>query len=29
MSVRGGVSATNWPLVRRSPTDCGVSLCVI
>jgi hypothetical protein len=23
------VSATNWSLVRRSPTDCGASLCVI
>jgi hypothetical protein len=23
------VSATNWTLVQRSPTDCGVSLCVI
>jgi hypothetical protein len=23
------VSATSWSLVRRSPTDCGVSLCVI
>ena len=22
-----GVSATDWPLVQRSPTDCGVS-CV-
>jgi hypothetical protein len=22
------VSATNWSLVRRSPTDCGASLCV-
>jgi hypothetical protein len=21
------VSATNWSLVQRSPTDCGVSLC--
>ena len=21
------VSATSWPLVQRSPTDCGVSLC--
>jgi len=20
------VSATSWPLVQRSPTDCGVSL---
>jgi hypothetical protein len=23
------VSATSGPLVRRSPTDCGASLCVI
>ena len=23
------VSATNWSLVQRSPTDCGASLCVI
>jgi hypothetical protein len=23
------VSATDWSLVQRSPTDCGVSLCVI
>jgi len=23
------VSATDWSLVRRIPTDCGVSLCVI
>ena len=23
------VSATSWSLVQRSPTDCGVSLCVI
>jgi hypothetical protein len=23
------VSATSWSLVRRSPTDCGASLCVI
>jgi hypothetical protein len=23
------VSATNWTLVQRSPTDCCVSLCVI
>jgi len=23
------VSATSWPLVQRSPTDCGASLCVI
>ena len=23
------VSATNWSLVQRSPTDCGTSLCVI
>jgi hypothetical protein len=23
------VSATDWLLVRRSPTDCGASLCVI
>ena len=23
------VSATDWSLVRRSPTDCGASLCVI
>jgi hypothetical protein len=23
------VSATSWLLVQRSPTDCGVSLCVI
>jgi hypothetical protein len=23
------VSATSWSLVHRSPTDCGVSLCVI
>jgi hypothetical protein len=23
------VSATGWSLVRRSPTDCGASLCVI
>jgi hypothetical protein len=23
------VSATNWLLVQRSPTDCGASLCVI
>ena len=22
-------SATSWSLVQRSPTDCGVSLCVI
>jgi hypothetical protein len=22
------VSATSWPLVQRSPTDCGASLCV-
>jgi len=22
-----GVSATNWSLVQRSPTDCGVSVC--
>jgi len=22
------VSATNWSLVQRSPTDCGASLCV-
>jgi hypothetical protein len=23
------VSATDWSLVQRSPTDCGVSLCMI
>jgi hypothetical protein len=23
------VSATNWSLVRRSPTECDASLCVI
>jgi len=23
------VSATDWSFVQRSPTDCGVSLCVI
>ena len=23
------VSATSWSLVKRSPTDCGASLCVI
>jgi len=23
------VSATNWSLVRRSPTDCGASLYVL
>ena len=23
------VSATDWSLVQRSPTACGVSLCVI
>jgi hypothetical protein len=23
------VSATGWSLVQRSPTGCGVSLCVI
>jgi hypothetical protein len=23
------VSATSWSLDQRSPTDCGVSLCVI
>ena len=23
------VSATSWSLVQRSPTECGVSLCVI
>jgi len=23
------VSATSWSIVRRSPTDCGASLCVI
>ena len=23
------VSAMSWPLVQRSPTDCGASLCVI
>ena len=23
------VCATSWPLVQRSPTDCGASLCVI
>ena len=23
------VSATDWTLVQRSPTDCGTSLCVI
>jgi hypothetical protein len=23
------VSATSWSLVQRSPTDCGVSQCVI
>jgi len=23
------VSATGWSLVQTSPTDCGVSLCVI
>jgi len=23
------VSATSWSLVRRNPTDCGASLCVI
>jgi hypothetical protein len=23
------VSATNWSLVQRSPTECGASLCVI
>jgi hypothetical protein len=22
-------SATSWSLVKRSPTDCGASLCVI
>jgi hypothetical protein len=22
------VSATSWPLVQGSPTDCGASLCV-
>ena len=22
------VSATSWPLVQRSPTDCDASLCV-
>jgi hypothetical protein len=24
-----GVSATSWSPVQRSPTDCGVSLCVV
>jgi hypothetical protein len=23
------VSAKSWSLVQKSPTDCGVSLCVI
>jgi hypothetical protein len=23
------VSATDWSLVQRSPTDCGASLCMI
>jgi hypothetical protein len=23
------VSATSYSLVQRSPTDCGVSMCVI
>ena len=23
------VSVTSWPLVQRSPSDCGASLCVI
>jgi hypothetical protein len=23
------VSATSRPLIQRSPTDCGASLCVI
>jgi len=23
------VSATDWSLVQRSPTDCGASLCLI
>jgi hypothetical protein len=23
------VSATSWSLVKKSPTDCGASLCVI
>jgi hypothetical protein len=23
------VSVTGWTFVQRSPTDCGVSLCVI
>jgi len=23
------VSATDWSLVQRSPTDCGACLCVI
>jgi len=23
------VSATSWSLIRRSPTDCGASFCVI
>jgi len=23
------VSATDWSLVQRSPTNCGASLCVI
>jgi hypothetical protein len=23
------VSATSWPLVQKSPTDCDASLCVM
>ena len=29
MCVSCRVSATDWSLVQRSPTDCGASLCVI
>ena len=29
LSGRGLFSATRWSLVRRSPTDCDASLCVI
>ena len=29
VSCQVEVSATSWSLVQKSPTDCGVSLCVI
>ena len=29
MCCKVDVSASGWPLVQRSPADCGASLCVI